>query len=122
MARLPPLLPWRVGGAALVAATAGALTLSGCQREISCTAEVTEAKGVFRGTVKGVRSRVDLEREALRAACGQLCGAQELADAVARDGGAVHALGPSGCVSRCSVDAEAGKIGKRSTCTEGSSP
>lgn len=66
---------------------------------------MTEAKGVFRGTISGARSRVDLEREALRAACGQLCAAQEAPQAV-------------GCVSRCAVDAEAGKIGKRSTCTE----
>ncbi len=96
-------------GTALVAVGARArLAVSACQRETSCTVEVTEAKGVFRGTIAGARSQVDLEREALRAACGQVCGAQ----------GATQA---SGCVSRCALDVEAGKITKRSTCTEASS-
>ena len=47
-------------------------------------------------------------RESLRAACGQMCAAS---------GGKAEA-----CVSRCAVDAEAGKIGARTNCTrEGSS-
>jgi len=105
MARLPPFSDRLAAGTALVALTAGALSLCACHRETSCTVEVTQAAGVFRGTITGARPAVDLEREALRAACGQVCGAQ----------------GPtqsSGCVSRCAIDAESGKITKRSTCTE----
>jgi hypothetical protein len=106
MARLPAFFESLVGRAGLLAA--GALSLTACQRQLSCTVEVTEAKGVFRGTIAGKRSQVDLEREALRAACGQRCGAQGTPSAV-------------GCVSQCAVDAEAGKLSKHTTCTEASS-
>jgi hypothetical protein len=85
-----------------------ALALPACHRNLSCTAEVTEAQGIFHGTVAGSRSQATLEREALRAACGQLCGAQGTAAV-------------PGCVARCAVDAEAGKIGKRTTCVPGGS-
>jgi hypothetical protein len=93
---------------ASLAALAGALLLTGCQRQVSCTVEVTEAKGVFRGTIAGTRSQVDIEREALRAACGQRCGAQGTPS-------------PVGCVVQCATDADSGKLSKRTTCTEGSS-
>jgi hypothetical protein len=90
-------------------ATIGALLLPSlallpsCSSESSCTAEVTEARGIFRATITGTQSRTTLKREAIRAACGQLCGAQ----------GSGQALG---CVARCSVDAEDGKIGLRASC------
>jgi hypothetical protein len=83
------------------------LALPACSPESSCTAEVSEARGIYRATIGGTRSRSELKREAIRAACGQLCGAQ----------GSAAALG---CVVRCSVDAEDGKIGLRATCKGGS--
>jgi hypothetical protein len=88
----------------LGAAIGLAIALAGCAREISCTAEVTEGAGTFKGTATGARPEPDLQREALRAACNNLCASR--AD-------------KEGCVSRCSVDAEVGKIGSRSTCTKG---
>jgi hypothetical protein len=89
--------------ATFAALAAAALALTACHRDLSCTTEVTEGKGTFKGTVSGARSEVDLRRESVRVACGQLC-----------------AMGGKneGCVSRCAVDAEAGKIGARTTCTK----
>lgn len=84
-----------------------ALGLPACNREITCTSEVTQGSGTFRGVAAGSRAETDLRRESVRIACGQLCAA----------GGPAKA---EGCVGRCSVDAEAGKIGVRTTCKEGS--
>jgi hypothetical protein len=85
-----------------------ALGLAACGRKTTCTSEVTQGSGIYRGTVSGARAEADLRRESLRAACGQMCAAS---------GGKAEA-----CVSRCAVDAEAGKIGARTNCTrEGSS-
>ena len=96
----------------MVAFTALALLLSvvalpGCNRERSCTAELTAPQGSFRGIIGGTRSQTVLAEEALRMACGKLCSARA----------------PStepGCVSQCAADAEAGKIGLRAACTEAS--
>lgn len=83
------------------------LALAACNRDTTCTTEVTQGSGTFRGTAKGTRAEAELRREATRIACGQLCGATG---------------GKEGCVGRCAVDAEAGKIGARVVCTkEGSS-
>jgi hypothetical protein len=84
-----------------------ALALTACNRETTCTSEVTQGSGTFRGSAAGTRSEADLRRESMRVACGQLCAASG---------------GKEGCVGRCAVDAEAGKIGARTNCTkEGSS-
>lgn len=85
-----------------------ALGLSACNRAISCSSEVTQGSGTYRGAASGTRSEQDLRHESVRIACGQLCAA----------GGPAKA---EGCVGRCTVDAEAGKIGARTTCQEGSS-
>jgi hypothetical protein len=95
----------------LLASTAAlaclSLALSACNRDVTCTSEVTQGSGLFRGSATGTRSEADLKREAVRVACGQLCA-----------GGGT--AGGEGCVGRCAVDAEASKIGVRTTCTKGS--
>src|SRR4051812_39537462 len=106
MARLPT--PRLALVAALLVALVAlvALPLAGCRRDTTCTAEVTEGAGTFKGASIGARPEADLKRDALHAACGKLC--------AARDPG-----GAEGCVSRCAVDAEAGKIGLRAACAKG---
>ncbi len=85
---------------------AAAIALPGCGHDVTCTSEVTDGAGTWTGTVTDTRPEADLRREAVRVACGKRCGA----------GGPTSA---PGCVSRCAVDAEAGKIGARTTCKEG---
>lgn len=85
-----------------LATIALALGLSACSREITCTTQVTEGRGTFRGTALGARPEADLRREALHVACGALCTA--------------GAGKSDACVSRCAVDAQSGKIGARTTC------
>ncbi|MFT3773739.1 MAG: hypothetical protein QM820_50850 [Minicystis sp.] len=82
-----------------------ALGLAACNRDLTCTSEVTQGNGTFRGVATGTRSEADLKRESVRVACGQLCAA----------GGSAKA---DGCVGRCAVDAEAGKIGVRTICSK----
>lgn len=86
-----------------------ALALPACNRETTCSSEVTQGSGTYRGSTSGTRFEADLRRESLRIACGQLCAA----------GGPANT---SGCVGRCAVDAEAGKIGARTSCHKGGSP
>jgi hypothetical protein len=93
--RLAPL-------ALAVIATAATIALSACSREITCTTQVTEGRGTFRGTAIGARPEADLRREALRVACGALCEA--------------GAGKTDACVSRCTVDVQSQKIGARTTC------
>jgi hypothetical protein len=81
--------------------------LAGCKKPVVCTTEVTAGSGIFRGTVQGSRPQPELERDALHLACKQLC-----------DPGK-PAVVDQACVSRCAVDALAGKIGARTTCSEG---
>jgi len=81
------------------------LVLAGCKRETHCTCEVIDDSGKFEATSSGRRPEDELRREALRAACDRRC---------AGESGAVAA-----CVSRCTVDAVVGKIGMRTTCSEG---
>ena len=85
-----------------------AIALPGCARAITCTTEVTDGAGTWTGVVSDTRPEADLRREALRVACGRRCGAR----------GATSA---PGCVNRCATDAEAGNIGVRTSCAEGSS-
>ena len=85
-----------------------AIALPGCASEITCTTDVTDSAGTWTGVVTDTRPEADLRREALRVACGKRCAAS----------------GPTrtpGCVNRCAVDVEAGKIGVRASCKEGAS-
>jgi hypothetical protein len=91
------------GTSLLVAALS--LAAAGCGKEITCTSEITEGAGSFTAAAIGKKPPRDLTREATRAACEKLC--------------AARAVKKEGCVSRCAVDAEVGKIGARTTCSEG---
>lgn len=109
MVRSSSILVGVTGLAALAALVAATPLLAGCNRELTCTSEVTAGSGMFRGVASGTRSEVDLRREAVHIACGQLCAS----------GGPA---GAEGCVGRCAVDVASAKIGARTSCTkEGSS-
>jgi hypothetical protein len=95
--------------AALVAAVCGLAALAGCHRDLTCTSEVTRGSGTFRGSATGTRAEADVRRESVRVACGQLCAA-------------AGPTKPEGCVSRCAVDAESGKLGVRTTCGKETAP
>jgi hypothetical protein len=74
-----------------------------------CTTEVTEGNGTFKAVAEGhSKHQPVIERESLDAACEQLCVATR------------PATPRAACTSRCAVDAAMGKIGLRTTCTEGS--
>jgi hypothetical protein len=81
--------------------------LAGCGKRLACTTEVTAGNGTFKAVAEGKRPQVELERESLSAACKELCARGKPADS------------SDACVSRCSVDASVGKIGVRTTCSEG---
>jgi hypothetical protein len=83
--------------------------LVACSKSLVCTAEVTEGSGTFKAVAQGRGAhRPAIEREAIAAACEQLCVATRKADPRAA------------CVSRCAVDAAVGTIGVRTSCLEGS--
>ena len=92
---------------ALVALPALSL-LTGCGESMTCTTEVTAGSGTFKAVAEGKRPQRELERDSLSSACKQLCAASKL-----------EASTTEACVSRCSVDAIAGKIGVRTTCSKG---
>ncbi|APR83818.1 Hypothetical protein A7982_09167 [Minicystis rosea] len=91
----------RVAAAALLV-----MGLAACNRRMTCRSEVTQGGGIFRGTITGSRSEAELRREATRLACKELCSGSAPSE---------------GCTARCAVDAEAGKIGVRTTCAKESS-
>jgi hypothetical protein len=120
MAALPVSIRWPSLTATLLCA---ATALPACRPRRSCSAELTDVAGVFRATVSGKRPRGDLEDEALRAACTQLCETNGLSPAPdSQDGGGALKLPAQGCVTSCAADAQAGKITLRASCNEGSSP
>lgn len=91
----------------LVALVGSPLLLAGCGKPMACTTEVTAGNGTSKAVAEGTRPRAELERESLAAACKLLCAQQKPADT------------SDACASRCAVDAAAGKIGVRTTCSEG---
>lgn len=98
MLRSPPILA--------AALTLFGLGLPACNHDLTCTSEVTQGAGTFRGSASGSQPEIAIRREAMRSACTRLCAAGNAQES---------------CVSRCAVDAEAGKIGARTTCTKGGS-
>lgn len=82
--------------------------LAGCGERMACTTEVTAGTGTFKAVAEGRKPQLELERESLASACKQLCAS-----------GKLEAQNPEACASRCSVDALAGKIGVRTTCSKG---
>jgi hypothetical protein len=91
-----------------LAALAGFSLLAGCRERTVCTSEVTAGDGIFKAIVAGTRPQAELERDALASACKQLCSPGKAAE------------NEQACISRCAVDASAGKIGARTTCSKGS--
>ncbi len=85
-------------------AIAAALALAGCSKPLHCTAEVTDGSGMYRATARASSGEDDkaLRRRTVLLACAALC--------KGRDDG-----GPA-CPARCSVDADAGKVGARVQC------
>lgn len=81
--------------------------LAGCSERTVCTAEVTAGEGIYKASIAGARPQAELSREAMSAACKQLCTPVKPGD------------NEAACVSRCGVDALAGKIGARTTCSQG---
>lgn len=93
---------------ALLVLVIAALAFPACQREITCSSEVTAGEGTFRGSKAGSGPEAPLRRESVRAACDAMCAASGVKDR-------------PGCAAKCAVDAEAGKIGARTTCKESGS-
>lgn len=92
----------------LVALVGLPLLLAGCGKPtMACTTEVTAGSGTFKAVAEGTRPQAELERDSLVFACGQLCNPGKIEET------------DEACVSRCTVDAQAGKIGVRTTCSKG---
>jgi hypothetical protein len=91
----------------LVALVGFPLLLAGCGKRMACTTEVTAGNGTFKAVAEGTSPQAQLERDSLVFACGQLCNPGKLEGT------------DEACVARCSVDAAAGKIGVRTTCSKG---
>lgn len=85
-----------------------AIALPACAPEVTCSSEVIDGSGTFRATAAGRKPQAEIEREAVRAACGKLCAARSAAD--------------DACVSRCTVDVSSAKIGARTTCGGAKAP
>ena len=76
--------------------------ISGCKKNVECTAEVTAGNGSFKSTTRGEETDTPLlRREAVREACARMCSGDT-----------------KGCAARCLVDAEAGKVGAKIDCVK----
>ena len=80
-----------------------ALALAGCAAKGECTTEVTAANGTWTGLAQGKNDERATRLESLRDACRQMCAASK-AESI------------DGCAAKCAADAEAGKIGMKTTC------
>ncbi len=79
------------------------LAAIGCAPNVECTTEVTSGSGTWKGVAKGKEADRVTKLASVRDACRQMCAATK-AESI------------DGCAGRCSADAEAGKIGARTTC------
>jgi hypothetical protein len=81
----------------------GLVLLASCGSGVECKTEVTQGSGVWTGLARGKSEDPQTRRDSLRDACRQMCAATkaEVMDA---------------CAASCAVDAEAGKIGMKTTC------
>jgi len=80
--------------------------LAGCKRNVECTSEITAGTGTFKGTARGEGDeKGPVMKAALRDACQRMC---------------VDTKAPviDACVTRCTVDVGATKIGARTTCND----
>ena len=98
------------GRAALaISAVAFALALpaAGCKKDVECKAEVMTGMGAFKGKATGPAGDASVKRKATKDACTQMC-----ID--------TKSVSLDVCSARCVVDAEAGKVGVKITCSDGS--
>ncbi len=82
------------------------LLLGGCKRGVECTTEITAGTGTFKGTARGEgEEKGPVMKASLRDACQRMC---------------VDTKAPvlDTCITRCSVDVGATKIGARTTCND----
>lgn len=93
---------------ARAASIAWIFAASACSKPVECTAEVTEGAGTYRASVRTTEPEAKARRGALDSACEKLCRAR------VRDG--EPDPNQSGCIGRCVVDVQAGKIGGRVRC------
>jgi hypothetical protein len=80
--------------------------LAGCKRGVECTSEITAGTGTFKGTARGEGDeKGPVMKAALRDACQRMC---------------VDTKAPviDACITRCTVDATATKIGARTSCND----
>ncbi|MBM4356522.1 MAG: hypothetical protein FJ096_00270 [Deltaproteobacteria bacterium] len=87
----------------LLVAALAALALAGCERPIECTSEVTDGSTSKRASVRGAIGEAEpgVRRRALGAACEKLCEGRTV----------------GGCVARCQIDVDVGKLGGRTRCS-----
>ncbi|MDI1431942.1 MULTISPECIES: hypothetical protein [Polyangium] len=80
--------------------------LAGCKRGVECTTEITAGTGTFKGTARGEGDeKGPVMKAALRDACQRMC--------VDTKAAMIDA-----CVTRCTVDVGATKIGARTSCND----
>jgi len=77
----------------------------GCKSGIECTTELTAGTGTFKGTAKGSGEKGPVIKAALKDACQRMCVDTKAAMLDA-------------CVTRCTVDVGATKIGARTSCKD----
>jgi hypothetical protein len=78
---------------------------SGCSRSVECTSEVIAGAATYKATAHGKGEEAPVKKAALRDACQKMC-VETKASML------------DGCIARCTVDADAGKIGARTSCAK----
>jgi hypothetical protein len=86
----------------VLAAAAGS---AGCNRNADCVAEISDAKATYKGASHGQKGQPQLDRDAVRDACRQMCAANK-------------AEMPDACATGCLADADGGKLSARTNCTD----
>ncbi|MRG94825.1 hypothetical protein [Polyangium spumosum] len=82
------------------------LVLTACKGSVECTTEITAGTGTFKGSARGQGDeKGPVMKAALRDACQKMC---------------VDTKAPviDACVTRCTVDVGAAKIGARTSCND----
>ena len=97
--------PPRIRATLLVASGLLLATLCGCKGNVECVTEVTTGRATYTGKSKGKTEDQALRVESVRDACRQMC-AIEKSPVI------------DSCASRCVVDADAAKIGAKTTCAK----
>lgn len=94
----------RVGGSAALA-IAAAVALAGCPEKTDCAAQLVTGAGTYRGKASGPANEPAFaRRKATKDACVSMCLQTK-------------AVNMENCPAECVVDAEAGKVGVKITCT-----